>query len=192
MNGVAMARQQLKALETHYRGYRFRSRTEARWAVFFDHPTIEIEWEYEPDGYRLPGGDFYLPDFWLPQVSMFAEVKPGRSRTYAEVKPDERARAVELALVTGNPVLLLDGPPRETNYWAVWPSSDFTGSDDGVPWTWIDVDLFDLHRYHLTEGRFYASTGAAELEHLPEHRAESAVHPAVEAARSARFDGSER
>jgi hypothetical protein len=25
-----------KAIETHYKGYRFRSRLEARWAVFFD------------------------------------------------------------------------------------------------------------------------------------------------------------
>ncbi|MEN6431157.1 MAG: hypothetical protein ABFC80_10015 [Coriobacteriales bacterium] len=182
-----MARQQFKALETHYRGYRFRSRTEARWAVFFDHPTIEIEWEYEPEGYRLPGGELYLPDFWLPQVSMFAEVKPGRSRSHAEIKSGERAKAVDLALVTGKPVLILDGPPRETNYWAIWPP------DSGFnAWTWVDVDMFDLHRYHLTEGRFYASTGAAELEHVPEHRSESAVHPAVEAARSARFDGRER
>jgi len=26
----------IKAIETQYRGYRFRSRLEARWAVFFD------------------------------------------------------------------------------------------------------------------------------------------------------------
>ena len=26
----------IKAIETYYKGYRFRSRLEARWAVFFD------------------------------------------------------------------------------------------------------------------------------------------------------------
>ncbi len=27
---------EIKAIETRYKGYRFRSRLEARWAVFFD------------------------------------------------------------------------------------------------------------------------------------------------------------
>jgi hypothetical protein len=41
----------LKAIETVYKEYRFRSRIEARWAVFFD--TLEVEWEYEPLHYDL-------------------------------------------------------------------------------------------------------------------------------------------
>lgn len=53
----------LKAIETIYKGYRFRSRLEARWAVFFD--TLGIEWEYEPEGYILNDGTHYLPDFLL-------------------------------------------------------------------------------------------------------------------------------
>ena len=32
-----------KAIETKYKGFRFRSRLEARWAVFFD--ALGIEWE---------------------------------------------------------------------------------------------------------------------------------------------------
>jgi len=35
----------LKAIETQYKGYRFRSRLEARWAVFFD--SLEFTWTYE-------------------------------------------------------------------------------------------------------------------------------------------------
>ena len=35
----------LKAIETEYKGYRFRSRLEARWAVFFD--ACGVKWEYE-------------------------------------------------------------------------------------------------------------------------------------------------
>lgn len=46
----------IKAIETVYRGYRFRSRLEARWAVFFD--ALGLEWEYEPEGFDLT--DAYL------------------------------------------------------------------------------------------------------------------------------------
>jgi hypothetical protein len=60
-------------IETHYRGYRFRSRLEARWAVFFD--AAGIEWRYECEGYRLAERP-YLPDFWLPKSETFVEIKP--------------------------------------------------------------------------------------------------------------------
>lgn len=52
---------EIKAIETYYKGYRFRSRLEARWAVFFD--AAGIEYEYEPEGFRLEDGSCYLPDF---------------------------------------------------------------------------------------------------------------------------------
>ena len=35
----------IKAIETIYNGYRFRSRLEARWAVFFDEMGIKYEWQ---------------------------------------------------------------------------------------------------------------------------------------------------
>lgn len=76
--GVAM-----KAIETTYKGYRFRSRLEARWAVVLD--ELGMEWEYEKEGYELrtwsdaytPDGRkfYYLPDFYLPERKIFAEVK---------------------------------------------------------------------------------------------------------------------
>jgi hypothetical protein len=37
---------EIKPIETEYGGYKFRSRLEARWAVFFD--TAKIKYEYEP------------------------------------------------------------------------------------------------------------------------------------------------
>lgn len=64
----------IKAIETQYKGYRFRSRLEARWAVFFD--ALGLKWEYEPEGYDLGEGDWYLPDFYLKDWGMWAEVKP--------------------------------------------------------------------------------------------------------------------
>ena len=57
---------EIKPIETEYKGYRFRSRLEARWAVAFD--AMGIKWEYEPEGYDLGGGVYYLPDFYLPEV----------------------------------------------------------------------------------------------------------------------------
>lgn len=59
-------------IETHYAGCRFRSRLEARWAVFFNH--LGIPWDYEPQGY-LVNGKPYLPDFYLPDCGTWVEVK---------------------------------------------------------------------------------------------------------------------
>lgn len=62
----------IQAIETEYNGYRFRSRLEARWAVFFD--ACGIEYQYEIDGYDVDG-KYYLPDFFLPETKTFVEVK---------------------------------------------------------------------------------------------------------------------
>lgn len=45
---------QFTAIQTEYNGYLFRSRLEARWAVFFD--AMGIEYEYEPEGIVLSDG----------------------------------------------------------------------------------------------------------------------------------------
>lgn len=70
--GMEEAMPDLKPIETVYNGYRFRSRLEARWAVFFD--TLGIRYEYEKEGYDL-GGEWYLPDFWLPDFKCWVEIK---------------------------------------------------------------------------------------------------------------------
>lgn len=70
----------IRAIETEYNGYRFRSRLEARWAVFFD--ALGVEYEYEPEGYEYwqgedgTGGYRWLPDFRLPKEGgVLVEVK---------------------------------------------------------------------------------------------------------------------
>jgi hypothetical protein len=72
----------LKPIETTYRGYRFRSRLEARWAVFLEHACAI--WQYEFEGFALPSG-FYLPDFHCPDLSYGTIIPP--LRTFIEVKP---------------------------------------------------------------------------------------------------------
>ena len=64
----------MKAIETCYNGYRFRSRLEARWAVFFD--MAGILYQYEPEGFELKDGTYYLPDFYLPWFNAYVEIKP--------------------------------------------------------------------------------------------------------------------
>jgi hypothetical protein len=73
------AGQDLKAIETEYGGIRFRSRLEARWAVFFD--TLGIRWEYEPEAYERQWDESvsrWLPDFLLPDSGTYVEVKGGQ------------------------------------------------------------------------------------------------------------------
>ena len=71
-----------KAIETEYAGCRFRSRTEARWAVFFD--TLSLEWEYEPEGFDLDGIR-YLPDFYVQGIG-WLEIKPKKEPTNEELQ----------------------------------------------------------------------------------------------------------
>ena len=103
MNLLAKA---LRPIETRWKGYRFRSRLEARWAVFFD--LLKLRWAYEVEGYHLPKGDLYLPDFqvWTPQgVRMFVEIKP--ETTTQDPKFDQLQEALRWErswLASGDPL----------------------------------------------------------------------------------------
>lgn len=74
----------IKPIETYYNGYRFRSRLEARWAVFFD--VMGIRYEYEPEGFCMSGGERYLPDFFLPDFNYYAEVKGQSENLMDDIK----------------------------------------------------------------------------------------------------------
>lgn len=89
----------IKAIETVYKGYRFRSRAEARWAVFFD--NAGIKWMYEPEGFKLSDGTMYLPDFYLPEMDCFFEVK-GVMTAIDEHKIDQFIHDAQKAVVVGD------------------------------------------------------------------------------------------
>lgn len=75
----------IKPIETIYNGYRFRSRLEARWAVFFD--EANIRYEYEVNGFEnKETGEKYLPDFYLPDYDWYVEVKAPRENAGKEIK----------------------------------------------------------------------------------------------------------
>lgn len=73
-----------------YSGVQFRSTLEGDWAATLNH--YGMEWEYEPWTLRLPSGATYMPDFWLPQLKTFIEVK-GAHMLRVD-KPRELAREV--------------------------------------------------------------------------------------------------
>lgn len=99
----------IEAIETEYKGYKFRSRLEARWAVFFD--SLGIEWEYEVEGFELPSGR-YLPDFELP----IKEFKYPNAKYFYEIKgvppsKKEKKLASELATTSKHTTHILKGTP---------------------------------------------------------------------------------
>ena len=101
----------ITAINTEYNGYLFRSRIEARWAVFFDH--VGLKYEYEKEGINLPFNGYYLPDFWLPELNIYIEVKG----TYPT--KIEKGKAQELAIESGCLVAILFGgiPSPDEDWW---------------------------------------------------------------------------
>jgi len=97
----------ITVIETHYNNCRFRSRTEARWAAYFDY--LGIKYEYEPEGFEIDRTR-YLPDFLLFGVS-------GAGNVFAEVKPHggDFTKAKMLSKESMTPILLLEGPPSPTS-----------------------------------------------------------------------------
>jgi hypothetical protein len=172
----------IKAIETRYKGYRFRSRLEARWAVFFD--ALGIEWLYEDQGYVLPDGTCYLPDFFLPKLygGMFVEVKPR-----GHDSPEARA----LARSQPYPVLLLDGVPESRVYY--WVDSIEVGVGHGenfVSLGWDDWDVCFCDEYTLgSEHRMFTSPGSDLSGFSPGF--DEKIRAAAAAARSARFEHGE-
>ena len=87
----------------HHNGYRLRSYTELLWARVLE--AAEIFYLYEPDLVRVDEG-YYLPDFWLPNVGIYLEVK-GKNPTEEEI---QKADAVMER--TGREVMFLVGRPQ--------------------------------------------------------------------------------
>lgn len=91
-----------KAIETIYNNYRFRSRLEARYAVYFD--ALNIRYEYEKEGFEL-NGIRYLPDFWLPEYRYWVEIK-------GDLPTDEELKKAEaLYQHTGYPAIIFSFEP---------------------------------------------------------------------------------
>lgn len=161
------------AIETAYKGYRFRSRLEARWAVFFD--ALGLRWEYEKEGFGLPSGR-YLPDFWLPTpwgeypaAGLWVEIK-GIDPTGKEMQLLD-----ELCFHTKHTSYIMQGLPFEHKVYSVH-HSDSAGS----------FLTFDGH--DLPDAHYGAMCLLTRFLVITRHR----IDAALIAARSARFEFGEQ
>lgn len=120
---------QIKAIETEYAGHKFRSRLEARWAVFFD--ALGIHWHYEEEGLDLPSGR-YLPDFRLERVA-----RHGRQDVWCEVKGRLDAKGLNRLFRVA-----LDLPQHRLSL--QWPQilvlGEVPSPDPGAAWTHVRLD----------------------------------------------------
>lgn len=149
----------LKAIETRYKGYRFRSRLEARWAVFFD--TLRIPWLYEAEGYDLDGL-WYLPDFQMV-ADLWIEIKSGTPNL------EEIDKARQLAIFSKGIVIIAGGTPGEEKIWFINDSDIITPeTTNGYP---VWCDLFQLCRPTICHAgckktiAAYTAARSARFEH---------------------------
>lgn len=182
-------KQAIRAIETEYAGYRFRSRTEARWAHLFD--TLNVPYVYEPEGYEMDGVR-YLPDFWLSGLKVWVEIKGEAPTT------DEREKAERLHCGHGAPVIIIAGIPGGEQIWAYLTDSSNSGGGcdwwDGVLAATCDYcGAFDFNYGEQPDRVLFnldwtpITRGCAHSPQFLDGRS-LRIRRAVEAARSCRFE----
>lgn len=140
--------QTIKAIETIYPwpdGPRYRSRLEARWAVFMD--AVGIRYQYEHEGFDLGEFGWYLPDFTVIDSrgvpKYWIEIKPHRNLSAREY-------SVALALSDRLPGYILIGTPEVPRYRGpernggiqlqeMYPEGFIPFTPEGIPdppWQW--------------------------------------------------------
>jgi hypothetical protein len=175
---------QIKAIQTRYNGYWFRSRTEARWAVFFD--SLGIPYEYEVEGFDLGISGQYLPDFHFPSGDGLFGIK------WAEVKPYQGDYEIDVSVkfpklhdfvLQVDDIVLLDGPPNFIWYCRGEKQPDFELMNCS-PVTWgQDAMCYDIGAY---EKRWFYWCGI-ERNDSSSHGFSKEYIKAINDSRSARF-----
>ena len=192
----------MKAIQTEYKGYLFRSRLEARWAVFLD--ACRVRWEYEPEGFVLDNGQYYLPDFLLHDVDgrvggdLYVEVKAKMTPEDAKkIYSFSGLKEVNNMLEVGNPILVVSGIPdgdciRDIeDYCHERGYQGFPEVRDGpYPFNFetIDGDYFVAHPGINKKGRFelFGDDSSYTFD-----RDDAATLEAFRIARQARFEHGE-
>lgn len=181
----------IRAIETVYKGYRFRSRTEARWAVAFD--SLGWRWKYEVEGYRVcQDKAWYLPDFYLPDLKCHIEIK-GTDATEEEMSK-------MFGFGGAKPLLLITGSPWPDEYRADWIDEYVAGPDDhssfGVCLVCnremiIRSDGLTVQAEHIIQSDRGCSTERV-FGYVPDRSSAGPFLQAFTAARQARFEHGER
>lgn len=203
-----------KAIETIYGGYRFRSRLEARWAVFFD--TVGLPFDYEKEGFVLDDGTKYLPDFWLPSLKLWIEIK-SELEIVESISSDsclltapliQKLRACDLFQLMRRfrdsqawPVACIIGQPGKHRIWFFgWDLSDTSGGeyeDDNAIWCVANGQVtLDVHIKNPNREIYSDSLYGPVLEHFTyarDHRfILRPIKDALTQARQARFEHGEK
>lgn len=125
------------AIETRYAGHVFRSRLEARWAVFFD--ELKIEWQYELQGFVVDGSR-YLPDFYLPRQNTWCEVKGDPNGIRSDFDRMVKILSEDSPLpgfASGESELVILGDiPRNTDGFVLHPTLKRRAPQDGLLREW--------------------------------------------------------
>lgn len=180
----------IKAIETRYAGCLFRSRLEARWAVFFD--TLGVRWEYEKEGYDLGEAGWYLPDFWLPFQGNDRRGYPEyeNSGYWVEIKGIEPSKIDQdkiLALAKSQPhvIWLFIGDPGNCQRWAAYPRN--VGRVGFVKSNWVQKPslTFTTPEYIIP---LWSAFDRLRPNLPPEESGIMPVARAITAARSAQFE----
>lgn len=175
----------IQAIETRFDGHLFRSRTEARWAVFFK----EMGWkyQYEVEGYDLDGLR-YLPDFFIAELDCWFEVKSEKPETNFLAKP------AALVGISKKPCLIGIGPPHESKYNMAYLYYDTINNEaDIVRVSHLNGPplRFAFRTQKNTENVVLCLDGQDYCFHPPHHlwpAAEGGVWDAFAAASGARFE----
>lgn len=176
-----------KGIETWYAGVLFRSRGEAKWALFLD--RLDVKWEYETQGFDTDGS-WYLPDFviFAATGTIWAECKPTWTNDPAGV-----AKFRRFALQRPQPsraALIVGEPSTEGSHLVLGGDAD---AHDPANGSWEDDcqtrrPCPSGHHFDLAyPGKFrskYAEDGCAPE---PGNPGEERIATAVAAALSARF-----
>lgn len=140
----------IKAIETEFKGYKFRSRLEARWAVFFD--VLMVPFEYEREGFDV-NGQWYLPDFWIPEPECRPDDYPTGS--WVEIKPspldDGQIQLLsDLAKISGDFVYAFCGQPWPGEYQIYHFIPSYCGFIPNNP-IYRNGELFEVDRITETD-----------------------------------------
>ena len=182
----------IQAIETQYAGCRFRSRLEARWAVFFD--AMGMRWDYEPEGFVL-GSDLYLPDFWLPDMNLWVEIKGAIDE--GDDKP--LVLCERLHDVNGWPVALVVGSIGYEQVTLIGTDACDSGGgtfvDDECAWSMTPSDTLTVYCPWVACRRDRVVFGPGYEVTLPHFKFALNVTPRLQcaftSARSARFEHGE-
>ncbi|GAA5648636.1 hypothetical protein [Vibrio proteolyticus] len=194
-----MAVERVEAIKTTYKGIEYRSRTEARWAVFFD--GIGVQFEYEKEYIDLSNGQKYLPDFFLPEFNAFFEVKPNSDAIVTEECTKARLLSQDLADQAINVWLATGGPSEQNgnviplNHWDLSDDIEHILSvrenrymfyqdrrDEGIYWLYA-VDHTDTMR-----SAYFIGGWGTETDHLKEPMMFGQVQAAYQRAREYPFE----